>query len=270
MCAPTGQVPSRGGPATDRWVQIGLEPSVGRPGALFGALSTAVREWRDQQLVDNFFFMNKSPGVRARFAPAPGHAPFVRAALRGLVRKWCATGLVVDVLPGIYEPEVDRFGGPVPMEHAHRMFTVDALTWLAFHARRLRTPAWALSLAMLRPVLDAMAVDSERERRIWARVAATGRRLSPQVTASPAVTSRLRRWWRRPDALPEAAVRQLAAAHATRVAPHARAWAASLRDTDVDEAVAWYVVFHWNRAALSVGRQVLLTDMLSTGDGDVR
>ena len=277
MSAPVGQVLPHPGQVTDRWVQIGLAPSGGRPGALFGVLSALVREWRDRGLVDDFFFMNKPPGIRVRFRPAPGQAPFVRAALRRLVRTWCAAGLVVDVTPGVYEPEADRFGGPGPMDHAHRMFTVDAMTWLEFHARPRRTPAWALSLAMLRPVLDAMDAGRGREHAIWARVAAAGRLLPPDVTPSAAVTAGLRRWWHLPGALPEEEVRRLAAVHAARVAPLARAWTASLRgtspETGFDEAVAWYVVFHWNRAALSFGRQALLTEALSTteaGGGDVR
>jgi thiopeptide-type bacteriocin biosynthesis protein len=274
MRVPVGEVLSRPGPVTDRWVQIGLAPSDGRPDALFGELTALVRDWRDRRLVDDFFFMNKPPGVRVRFAPAPGHAPFVRAALRRLVRRWCGSGLVADVVPGVYEPEVERFGGPAAMAHAHRMFTVDALTWLDFHARPRTTPAWALSLAMLRPVLDAMDIGPAREQAVWARVAAAGRLFPPGMTAPEAVVSGLRNWWRRPGGLPEQEVGRLAAAHAAEVAPLAGAWAGALRDLGQDEvvpeSVAWYVVFHWNRAALSFGRQALLTEALSTGDGDVR
>jgi thiopeptide-type bacteriocin biosynthesis protein len=242
---------------------------------LFGELSATVREWRDRRLVDEFFFMNKPPGVRARFAPRPGHAPFVRAAVRRLVRTWCAGGLVADVVPGVYEPEHDRFGGPSAMAHAHRMFTVDAMAWLEYHARPRRTPAWALSVAMLRPVFDAMDLGPAQERAIWAGVTAAGRVLPHDVTAPAAVTAGLRRWWRTPGALPEDDVRHIAAAHAARVAPLAAGWAAALRDADVacHDAVAWYVVFHWNRAALSFGRQALLAGALSagaTGGGDVR
>jgi thiopeptide-type bacteriocin biosynthesis protein len=266
------QVLSRSVPATDRWVQIGLAPSNGQGGTLFGELTGLLREWHDRDLVDHFFFMNKPPGIRARFAPLPGQAPFVRAALRRRVRAWCAAGLVADVVPGVYEPEEDRFGGPRPMEHVHRMFTVDALTWLEFHSRPRRTPAWALSLAMVRPVLDALTVDSARERTVWARVAEAGRLLPPSATVPDSVVAGLRSWWRRPGVLPEQEVRRLAATHAASLAPLAGAWAAALRETDGDiaTAIAWYVVFHWNRAGLSFGRQALLTEALSTGAGDVR
>lgn len=262
MYAPVGQVLPPAEPVTDRWLQIGLAPSNGRPGALFGELTQLVRQWRDGDLVEHFFFMNKPPGIRARFAPLPGQAPFVRAALRRLVRGWCAAGLVADVVPGVYRPEEDRFGGGRAMEHVHRMFTVDATTWLEFHSRPRRTPAWALSLAMVRSVLDAMAVDRERERAVWAGVAAAGRRLPPGEQAQDTVVAGLRSWWRRPGALPEEEVRQLAAGHAARVAPLAGALAGALPDSAVADALAWYVIFHWNRAALSFGRQALLTEAL--------
>lgn len=265
-----GQILSRRALATDRWVQIGLAPSNGRPGALFGELTGLLREWRDRDVVDQFFFMNKPPGIRVRFAAAPGRAGFVRTVLRERARAWCAAGLVTDVVPGRYEPEEDRFGGPGPMDHAHRMFTVDAMTWLEFHSRARTTPAWTLSLAMLRPVLDAMGVESGLERAVWAHVAEAGRLLPPGTTAPDAVVAGLRRWWVRPGVLPEEEVGQLAAAHAARIAPLAGAWATSLRDTDMAAAIAWYVVFHWNRAALSYGRQALLTAALSLGGDDVR
>ncbi|MFC4852747.1 thiopeptide-type bacteriocin biosynthesis protein [Actinophytocola glycyrrhizae] len=267
MRAPVGQVlPQRHGPVTGHWVQLGLAPTGSPPRALFGDLAALVREWRARQVVEDFFFMHKPPGIRARFAPAPGRAAIVRAELRGLVRGWCATGLVAGVEPGVYEPEEARFGGPGPMDHAHRMFTVDAVTWLEFHARPRQTPAWALSLAMLRAVFDAMAVDSGREQAIGARIAAAGRLVPREVTGAAAVVAGLRAWWHRPGALREDEVRRLAAAHAAQVTPLAAAWAAALRDGDVDEALAWYVVFHWNRGALSFGRQALLTEALSAVD----
>lgn len=232
-----------------------------------------MRDWRARRVIEDFFFMNKPPGIRVRFAPAPGHAPFVRAELRRLVGSWCAAGLVNGVEPGVYEPEEDRFGGPGSMDHAHRMFTVDAATWLEFHARPRRTPGWALSFAMLRPLFAAMDVDRGREHAVWTRVAAAGRLVPSGVTRPDAVGDGLRAWWHRPGALSEDDVVELAAAHAGQVAPLAAAWVASLRDTDTDRAVAWYVVFHWNRAGLGFGTQALLTEALRAVErsrGDVR
>jgi thiopeptide-type bacteriocin biosynthesis protein len=292
MPVPVGEVlprrlPWEHGPAADRWVQVGLAPAERRPHALFGELAGLVRAWRENGVVEDFFFMHKPPGVRARFAPRPGRAPFVRAELRRLVRDWCARDLVAGVEPGVYEPEDHLFGGPAAMDHAHRMFTADAVTWLEYHARPRQAPAWALSLAVLRPVFDAMGLDGRRERDVWARVAAAGRviptavdRTGPtgadRTDATGDAADGLRRWWRAPEellaALPED-VRALAARHAGEVAPHAAAWAAALRGADTCQAVAWYVVFDWNRAALTFGKQALLTEALTTVErscGDVR
>ncbi|TDV51904.1 thiopeptide-type bacteriocin biosynthesis protein [Actinophytocola oryzae] len=256
--------------STDSWVQLGLAPSAGRPGELFRELSSVVDQWRDRRLVDDFFFMSKPPGLRVRFRPAPGHEHVVGAALDELARRWSAEGLVDDIVPGAYEPEEHKFGGHGPMRHAHRMFTVDATTWLRFHAGPRRTPAWALSFTMLRHVFDAMGIGGEREHGVWAQVVETGRALPTAVTASDAVKAGLRGWWRRSDVPREDEVRQLAATHATGVASPAADWAASLHDTDRDRAVAWYVVFSWNRAGLSFGRQALLTEALRDGGDDVR
>lgn len=273
------RMPWEHGPAADAWVQVGLAPADRRPRELFGELAELVRDWREQRVVEDFFFMHKPPGLRARFAPAPGRAPFVRTELRRRVRDWCARDLVVRVEPGVYQPEEHLFGGTGAMDHVHRTFTVDAVTWLEYHARPRQAPAWALSLALLRPVFDAMGLDGRRERDVWARVAAAGRLVPagvPRTDATRATSDGFRRWWRGPDellaALPED-VRALADRHAGQVAPLAAAWAAALPGADLCQAAAWYVVFHWNRAALTFGKQALLTEALTTVErscGDAR
>jgi thiopeptide-type bacteriocin biosynthesis protein len=281
MPAPVGDVlprrmPWEHGPAADRWVQVGLAPAEWPPHTLLGELAGLVRDWRERRVVEDFFFMHKPPGLRVRFAPAPGRAPFVRAELRRLVRAWCASGLVRRVEPGVYEPEEDRFGGPAAMDHVHRLFTVDATTWLEFHARPPQAPAWALSLAMLRPVFDGLGLDRSGERDVWTAVAAAGRLVPPGVAEVDAAADGLRHRWRHPQellaTLPDDA-RALAVRYAEQVAPLAAAWAGCPRDGDLASAVAWYVVFHWNRGALTFGKQALLTESLTTVErscGDVR
>jgi thiopeptide-type bacteriocin biosynthesis protein len=281
MPAPVGEVlprrlPWEHGPASDRWVQVGLAPAGRHPHALLGELAALVREWRAGRVVEDFFFMHKPPGLRVRFAPAPGYAPAVRAELRRLVRAWCATGLVARVEPGTYEPESHLFGGHAAMDDVHRMFTVDSVAWLDFHTSAPTVPSWALSLAMLHPVFDAMGIAGRREHAVWAGVAGAGRLVPPDAPDTDDAAKGLLRWWRHPEellaALPDH-VRTIADTHAEQVAPLAAAWANTLRDADVSRAVAWYVVFHWNRAALTFGRQALLTEALTAVErscGDVR
>ena len=262
--------PWRHGPAGDRWVQLGLAPGGAPHRELLAELAVLVRDWRDQRIVEDFFFMHKPPGLRVRFAPAPGRAAHVRSELLRRVPVWRSAGLVGAVEPGGYEPEVHRFGGPAAMDHAHRLFTADAVTWLDRHALARPAPAWALSLAMLRPVFDGLGLLGA-ERDVWAGVAAAGRLVPPGVERSAAdeeLRRGLRHRWHHPDellaALPDED-RRLADRHAAEVAPLAPAWAAAAGDS-LRAAAAWYVVFHWNRAALGFGRQVLLTEALGAGE----
>ncbi|MFL6126678.1 thiopeptide-type bacteriocin biosynthesis protein [Actinophytocola sp.] len=290
MPAPVGEVlprvPEERCPVGDHWVQVGLAPDHRQPRrTLLGELAALVRDWRAGGVVDDFFFMHKPPGLRVRFAAAPGRTPFLRAEVDRLAAGWRADGLVAGVEPGTYVPETHRFGGEAAMDHVHRMFTADAVAWLGFHAGAATAPAWALSFVLLRQVFDAMGLGERRERAVWAGVAGAGRLVPAEAPSTEAAGRRLWQWWRRPDellaALPDD-VRRIAAAHAAEVSPHAAAWATTLRggdgDTDSDtesdtesggevaEAVTWYVVFHWNRAALSFGRQALLTAALTTGE----
>ncbi|MCT2581902.1 thiopeptide-type bacteriocin biosynthesis protein [Actinophytocola gossypii] len=268
--------PWRHGPAADRWVQLGLAPGRAPHRELHTELAALVRDWRDRRIVEDFFFMHKPPGLRVRFAPTPGRAAFVRSELNRLVPAWRADGLVGGAEPGTYVPETHRFGGAAAMDHVHRLFTADATTWLDRHALACPAPAWALSLAMLRPVLDGLGLLGA-EREVWAGVAAAGRLVPPDVERTPAdedLRRDLRRRWRHPDellaALPDED-RALAERHAAEVTPLAPAWAAAVIDETGDvralpEAAAWYVVFHWNRATLGFGRQAMLTEALLAGE----
>jgi hypothetical protein len=84
------------------------------------------------------------------------------------------------------------------MVHAHRLFTVDSRTWLAHHADPAATSAWALSVRMLRTVVDGLRV-TDWDRDVWSRVAA-GRRRRPDATALNTAAEARRRLWSHPDA----------------------------------------------------------------------
>lgn len=274
-------LPWHHGPAVDRWVQLGLAVTREQTRPVYPELAELVRGWLAAGVVEDFFFMHKPPGLRVRFAPAPGRASLVRAELRRRTGEWRAAGLLSGVEPGVYEPEEHLFGGPASMDHVHRLFTVDATTWLDFHAARRHAPAWALSLAMLRPVFDGLRIAGWEEQDVWGRVAGAGRRVPAGAERSDAAMAGLRHWWDHPAellaTLPDD-VRAIAERHAVLVAPLARAWGAEYfrgegAVSGPRQAAAYYVVFHWNRGALSFGRQALLTEALAVVDrlcGDVR
>lgn len=253
------------------WAQFNVAVCPERAAELYAELASAVRGLRGDGTVREFFFMHKPPGLRLRFAAAPGRGERAGAEVDRLLRRWCARGLVEGARPAVYEPEAHLFGGPASMRHAHRLFTVDSLAWLDFHADPGGAPAWALSLAMLRPVFDGLRVLGWEDRDVWARVADAGRRMDAGRVDTAAAAARLRRWWADPAAaLPEGA-RALAERHAEQARPLLERWWAECFDAGLSrlgprQVAAHYVVFHWNRAALSRGRQVLLTAALAEVD----
>ncbi|GAB3565192.1 hypothetical protein GCM10027445_10280 [Amycolatopsis endophytica] len=255
-----------------RWIQWGLAtPDLPE---LHGAVAALARDWLWQQEIDDFFVMHKPPGLRVRFAPAPGHGGRVKSLLRRRIRHWQDTGLVTRAVPSVYEPEAHLFGGPASMAWAHRLFTVDSLTWLDHHTRPAGCPSWALSLLMLRGIFDGLRIAGWEDRDVWARVRDTGRRQQKPVDTAEAAAG-LRRWWNRPDELAAtvaAPARRLAERHAEQARPLLdRWWGDYFTSTEAQvgprHAAAYYVVFHWNRAKLTFGRQVLLAESLAACDG---
>ncbi|MFC0539956.1 thiopeptide-type bacteriocin biosynthesis protein [Kutzneria chonburiensis] len=225
------------------WTQLGLaQPKTG----LYGEISLAVREMLAQDRITDFFFMHKPPGLRVRFAAAPGRESWVRAEIMRLARRWHEDGLVDGVVPGVYEPEAFLFGGPSAMHHVHRLFTVDSLAWLDHHVRPV-LPAWLLSMRLLRSVFGGLGLCCQA----WPRVRDTcGRRVTVKDDAVTMACAELRAVWETTRAPAE---------------PAARSWRVALERVggDAAEAAAYYVVFHWNRGRLSSVRQALITEALA-------
>lgn len=225
------------------WTQLGLvEPKTG----LYDEISLAVREMLAQDRITDFFFMHKPPGLRVRFAAAPGRESWVRAETSRLARRWQEDGLIDGVVPGVYEPEAFLFGGPAAMHHVHRLFTVDSLAWLDHHVRPT-LPVWLLSMRLLRSVFGGLGLCCQA----WSRVRDNcGRRVTVKDEAVTMACAELRAVWETTRAPAE---------------PAARSWRVALERVGVDaaEAAAYYVVFHWNRARLSSVRQALITEALA-------
>ncbi|WP_245573996.1 thiopeptide-type bacteriocin biosynthesis protein [Amycolatopsis nigrescens] len=263
----------------EAWVQLGLAPGAGQARLLYPEVASLAREWLAHGEISDFFFMHKPPGLRLRFAPAVGHTDALKTALHQRVREWREAGLVTEIRPAVYEPEMHLFGGPASMSWAHRLFTVDSLTWLDQHTRPDGCPSWALSLLMLRTVFEELRGDAGEDRDVWARVREAGRRWpSGAADGTADVAAEFLRCWSRPGelarAVPEHA-RHLAERHAEQARPLLRQWWTEYFSGDQAsigprQAAAHYVVFHWNRAALSFGRQVLITESLARVADHVR
>jgi thiopeptide-type bacteriocin biosynthesis protein len=246
-----------------RWTQVGL---AGIDAGLYPALRDAVEQLLADGEITDFLFTHGSPGMRVRFAAAPGRATQVRAEVRRLAARWRRRGLVAEAVPGVYEPEAHLYGGPESMRHAYRLFTVDSVIWLHHHSDiGDRTPAWVVSLRMLRAVFDGLQISGWEDRDVWARV----RDIVGGGVAGPASTEPAG-WWTG-DAellarLPEP-TRELLELHRHRVTPVLERWRTEYFATDQArvgprEAAAYHVVQHWNRAKLGTARQARILDAL--------
>jgi thiopeptide-type bacteriocin biosynthesis protein len=251
-----------------RWTQVGL---AGVDTGLYPALRDAVEQLLADGEITDFLFTHGSPGMRVRFAAAPGRATQVRAEVRRLAARWRRRGLVAEAVPGVYEPEAHLFGGPDSMRHAYELFTVDSVIWLRHHSTNAfgavgdGTPAWVVSLRMLRDVFDGLQVSGWEDRDVWARV----RDIAGGGEPGPA-SDELAGWWAGDEELlarlPEP-TRELLALHRARVTPVLERWRAEYFATDQArvgprEAAAYHVVQHWNRAMLGSARRTRILDTL--------
>lgn len=260
---------------TTAWIQTGLAFSRDAHKELCGRLAVFARELLARPDVHNFFFMGKPPGMRFRVEVAVQVREEVAAELDLRFARWLADGVLDRATPGVYEPEAHLFGGPVSMESVHRLFTADSLAWLGRHALVDPCPDWALSLVMLRSLLEQLGVVGWEDRDVWDLVRRrTYRRLPERHLAEeafPAVADGLRRAWGRPQALREALpprLQELLGEYEATVAEAAPRWMKdyfATRDAYVGprEAAAFYTIFHWNRAGLPMPRQALIAESLA-------
>lgn len=272
------------------WLQFGLVPAPGRPlqnAEMYATMRAASFRLLDAGLAADFFFMHKPPGIRLRFRGAEGACPELGDCLRESLSGWERSGLIGGWRAGVYEPEEQLFGGPVSMRSVHRIFTADSLAWLGYHAAAgvagsragqdnpgSPGPGWAMSLLLVRALLDALQIVGWEDRDVWDRLRRqAGRRLSPGMAARPelaSLTSALKPAWSSPAALaallsPSAA--RLAEAYRAAVLSEGKRWRADYLESGdaavgARELAAFVTVFHWNRAGFSMARQALLTEAL--------
>ncbi|KDN87205.1 thiopeptide-type bacteriocin biosynthesis protein [Kitasatospora cheerisanensis] len=285
--------------ARPSWFQLGVAPPAGRElrVELYRQVALLARELLHDGAAGNFFLMHKPPGLRLRFESGTGTgsgsgsgvgrggrvAP-VAGRVRAAVAGWRRDGLVLAVEPGVYEPENRLFGGPVSMRYAHRVFTADSLAWLDFHAADPADtgPDWAVSLAMVRALLDALAIAGWEDIDVWDRIRdRTGRQLpsgAAELSELTEIDTELVELWQHPESLirqlPPVA-RRIVDEYRAAVEPIGRQWRTGYFATEAaglgPRAVAAFViVFHWNRAGMTMLRQALLAQALATREAGVR
>ncbi|MDH3598753.1 MAG: thiopeptide-type bacteriocin biosynthesis protein [Candidatus Tectomicrobia bacterium] len=261
------------------WVQVGLE--VGREVPyieLYRRVACTARELLEDSSASNFFFMHKPPGMRVRFETTVAGRHRLKEALYQRLSVWQSEGVVEHVVPGVYEPEYHLFGGPVSMLSVHELFTIDSLTWLDFHvltASEESGPTWALSLVMLRALFTGLHITDWEDLDVWDRIRRkTGRRLPGEALAQAefaTVAADIQSQWFRHQALLDELSPQgqrIAQSYQQAADPVTARWRSEYFTTrqayiGPREAAAFFTIFHWNRAALPLTRQALLTEALA-------
>jgi thiopeptide-type bacteriocin biosynthesis protein len=265
------------------WLQIGIRPrdDLGPRGELCRQVASFARKLLSDSTVDDFFFMNKPPGMRLRFqTAAAASSADLEDVMRAEAMRWRAEGLIDYVELGVYEPESQLFGGPRSMSFVHALFTVDSLIWLDYHSCRAVegeaiSPAWLVSLAALRTVFAGLDITGWEDIGVWDRIRKmAGRRLGDDRVSLPLyaeLASDLREAWSRKDRILDElhpAVKAIVTHHDSALFTGAARWRSDYfcqgtASLGPRAAAAFYVIFHWNRAALSRTEQALLAESLS-------
>jgi thiopeptide-type bacteriocin biosynthesis protein len=261
------------------WVQVGLEVGPGVSYVeVYRQLACAARELLEDSSVSNFFFIHKPPGLRVRFETTGAGRHRLEEGLYQRLTVWQREGVVARVVPGVYEPEHHLFGGLVSMRSVHELFTLDSLAWLDFHvltASEEVGPAWALSLVMLRALFTGLHITDWEDLDVWDRIRRkTGRRLPEEALAQvefATVAAEIQSQWFRHQAFLDELSPQgqrIAQSYQEATDPVTARWRSEYFTTrqayiGPREAAAFFTIFHWNRAALSLARQALLTEALA-------
>jgi len=263
------------------WVQLCVDatPSAASQGQLMSAISELANELLDTAVAQNFFFMQKPPGLLLRFQAAAEKAP-LEERLNREVADWQTDGFVRAHWPAVYEPEHRLFGGTQSMEYVHALFTVDSLYWSAFHARKsgygdAGAGAWSASLRMLRSVFDGLGIRGWEDLGVWDAVLDdTGRRLDLDLVGTTGyrdLTAQVRQAWA--EAAPSTGKLGEEDAHLQACAEVARQqavrWKAGYFEAPgarigPREGAAYLTIFHWNRAGFSPVQQGLVAEALAS------
>ncbi|MDT7616631.1 MAG: hypothetical protein QOF00_4078 [Pseudonocardiales bacterium] len=233
-----------------RWVQMDLELPDRRGWA---ELAAGPVQWSEGGLVTRWWLLHKPPGIRLRFESS--RPDELTSALSGWRTR--PQGLAVaPVAVGGYEPEVDRFGGPLGLELAHTHFAADSRLLLAWRTGELDDgpgAAVAVGLVTAQALFAAVAEDVAELRDIWLRLEHAVGPIPPNPAAPPeAAVVRAVLAGR----LPETADSSAAAlyARAARWATRTGDAAAELRRSEGFRVRSWVsavAIFHWNRWALT-------------------
>jgi thiopeptide-type bacteriocin biosynthesis protein len=263
------------------WIHVGLAIGEGRWSTdLYRQLAAIARAFLDYPSVSNFFFMHKPPGLRVRFEASGASHHDLEEEVYERLKVMQDDGVVSRIVPGIYEPETQLFGGPVSMRSVHRLFTIDSLAWLDYHSLAAmdgRDPSskWAISLWMLRGLFTELGITGWEDLDVWSRIRRKTGRCLPLEALSQSefatVAAELQAGWMQPHSYLEALsphVQGIARDYYRAITPVVSEWNRDYFETrgasiGPREAAAFFAIFHWNRSNLSLTRQALITEALA-------
>jgi thiopeptide-type bacteriocin biosynthesis protein len=269
------------------WLQYDVAIAPGGRAECYRRLAVLARTMVTAGPAADFFYMHKAPGLRLRFR-VPERRTTADTTVRDALREWAAAGAVSRWSPAVYEPETLLFGGPASMAVVHRLFTADSLAWLAYLAgggedTAALGSAWAFSFLLLRPLFQAAGVTDIEDLDVWDRLRwQTGRRFPVGGPTVPdglrELAADLRFAWTHPADSPAATstlLRPVLDEYGETVRTAGRDWLAGYFHTDAAligprAALAYVVIFHWNRGALPFRRQQQITEAMAlhpAGDG---
>ena len=197
------ELPSPDDSESGPWLQVHCalftNPSGTRPATPWHELAAVLEEWRGASLFHRFFFMRKPPGLRLRW-----QGPEVHDILQPQLKAWLAGLEEVGVIRSFsfppYQPEVDRFGGPVGMDIAHEHFDEDSAIALAYEAlddrRRGEVSRHVISAAICSDLFRRALNDRQEIAGAWTDLASDARDLliwlGRQVPQEESNTERLK------------------------------------------------------------------------------
>jgi thiopeptide-type bacteriocin biosynthesis protein len=269
----------RGGGITGQpagWLQHDIAVKQYAP-ELYGVLAETAKSLHGA--VDDFSFLHQPPGLSLRMRPRPGRERDAAAEVRRAIDQLSTLDIVAGWRPTGYEPEYRRFGGPIGMDNAHRLFAADSRAWLQFHHATALSPGgmttWAMSLLMIRAVLDGLGITRCQEQGVWDRLGLS----MPEDTLTDSTIDRMvvAVWngWAAPETLARhlpPAARLILDAFRHEAAAVGRQWTreyflAPGASVGPQQAAAQAVALHWNRGRLPFIHQALITHALRLTEG---
>jgi thiopeptide-type bacteriocin biosynthesis protein len=163
-----------------QWIQINVAIERHEGDALQGArdifanLCPLMDKWRNEDILERFFFMRKPPDLRLRFL-AKDFQRDIRAELRRIMSKLKKNGVIKYFFQSIYEPEVFQFGGPEAMDLVHAYFDSDSMAWIKLDhlaaSHRRSVPTQILVIAVMNDLFYRTLLDSSEVWDVWCNLA---------------------------------------------------------------------------------------------------